>query len=126
MTTLYIFLVVEAVVLTAWIIYALNTKLELYCWINKKRVFCGYFDNLGDLNDYVYKLEAIHGDCLTDWIIKPVHKKKFVKQIDDKYFATLMYTNLVSDELINNNSFVKTMASMQRCIDRTKAILNEN
>lgn len=137
MTALYIFLAFEAAILIAWISYAMNTELELYCWIDKKRVFRGYFDTLGDLNDYVYKLEAIHGDCLTDWVIKPVRKKKFVKQIsgldeimlkDAIYMEEVAATQLISvARMAAISEKMKTsIALSKQTIERTKQFLNEN
>jgi hypothetical protein len=120
MIALYIFLGFEAVVLTAWIIYALNNELELYCWINKKRVFCGYFDNLSDLNKHVYKLEALHGESLTDWIIRTVRKHKPVKQVNDTLFVSMMNANLVSHKLMKQSPMAKALTEMQKTIDNTK------
>jgi hypothetical protein len=137
MTTLYIFLGFEAVILTAWIIYALNTELELYCWINKKRVFCGYFDNLSDLNKHVYKLEALHGKSLTDWIIRTVRKHRYVKQIsglkeivlkDAIYMEEVAATQLISIEKMAaiSEKMKTSIALSKQTIERTKQFLNEN
>lgn len=137
MTTLYIFLAVEAVILTAWITYSMNTQLELYCWINKKRVFCRYFDNLSDLNKHVYKLEALYGESLTDWIIRTVRKKKFVKQIsglDEIMLKDAIYMEEVAaTQQLSVDKMEQISEKMQNAIDttkqtirRTKQFLNEN
>lgn len=137
MTALYIFLAFEAAILIAWITYAMNTELELYCWINKKRVFCGYFDTLSDLNKHVYKLEALHGENLTDWIINPVRKKKFVKQISgiEKTILKLaIRRNEKMEDLRQVMKSYKNISStmnqsinnIKQTIQRTNDILNEN
>lgn len=137
MTTLYIFLGIEIAVLIAWTIYAMNTEFELYCWINKKRVFCGYFDNLSDLNKHVYKLEALHGKSLTDWIIRTVRKKKFVKQIsglDEIMLKDAIYMEEVAaTQQLSVDKMEQISEKMQNAIDttkqtirRTKQFLNEN
>lgn len=134
MTALYILLAFEAAILIAWITYALNTEFELYCWINKKRVFRGYFDTLGDLNDYVYKLEALHGDSLTDWTIRTVRKHRFVKQISGKEKAELIKAIALEEGYQDQlNKFEYRIITLQNAIDsskqvieRTKQFLNEN
>lgn len=120
MITLYIILGIGTILLVSWIIWAYNTELELYCWINGKRVFRGYFSSLGDLNDHVIKLEALHGDRLTDWTIRTVRKHKPVKQINDTLFVSMMNANMVSDELMKQSQMAKALTEMQKTIDNTK------
>lgn len=137
MTTLYIFLAIGTIILTWWAVWAYNTELELYCWINGNKVFRGYFANLGDLNDHIIKLEALYGSSLTDWTIRTVRKHRYVKQIsgldeivlkDAIYMEEVAATQLISiARMAAISEKMKTsIALSKQTIERTKQFLNEN
>ena len=120
MTALYIILGLGSVLFTSWVIWTLNTELSLYCWINGKKVFRGYFSNLGDLNEYIYKLEAFHGNSLTDWEIRTIQKKKFVKQVNDRLFASMLQTVIIKYNQEEATRLERLSIKMKECIDSTK------